>query len=47
MERCIYKEQLMQVKPYITLGMPALASPAELFLKLHLNTAHLFKQSTI
>jgi len=33
----------MQVKAYITLWVPALASPAEFFFKLHLNTALLFE----
>jgi hypothetical protein len=37
----------LQVKAYITLGVPALASPAELFLKLHLNTVLLFECNTI
>jgi len=39
----MHKLQLMQVKAYIILGVPAIASPEELFLKLHLNTARLFE----
>ena len=37
----------MQVKAYITLGVPALVSPAVLFLKSHLDTALLFERNTI